>query len=276
MQSDEIISSLKRVSTKLGNSRYSLANRAVLTYNYFVMKLQKLLSMVRRCDSDFALIEKNDRMAVGLSGGKDSLALLYALAAYRRFCPNPFELCAIVIDAGAGADFSPLSPLCEQLGVPLHIVETQIAPIVFEERKEKNPCSLCAKMRRGALDGKLNELGYNTLALGHNADDMAETFLLGMLYEGRLNTLQPKSYLDRAGIKLIRPLLYVREKETAAFVKENGVPIIFNPCPANGFTQRETMKSLIAEMCKITPDAFERMHSALTHPERNNLLPKKE
>ena len=238
------------------------------------MKLQKLLSLIRRCDADFGLINSGDRIAVGLSGGKDSLALLHALSGYRRFCPNPFELCAVVIDAGAGCDFSPLAPMCEQLNVPLHIVETQIAPIVFEERKEKNPCSLCAKMRRGALDNKLIELGYNVLALGHNADDMVETFLLSMLYEGRLNTLQPKSYLDRAGIKLIRPLLYVREKETAAFVRENDIAVVHNPCPANGNTERETMKSLIAEMCKVTPDAFERTHSAPTHPERNNLLKK--
>ncbi|MBD5130991.1 MAG: tRNA 2-thiocytidine biosynthesis protein TtcA [Clostridiales bacterium] len=236
------------------------------------MKLQKLLSLVRRCDADFRLISSGDRIAVGLSGGKDSLALLYALASYRRFSPHPFELCAVVIDAGAGSDFSPLEPMCEELNVPLHIVRTQIAPIVFEERKEKNPCSLCAKMRRGALDNKLNELGYNVLALGHNADDMVETFLLSLMYEGRLSTLQPKSYLDKSGITLIRPLLYVREKETAAFVKENNVTVIHNPCPANGFTQRETMKSVINNMCAVTPDAFERMHSALCHPERNNLI----
>lgn len=236
------------------------------------MKLQKLLSFVRRCDADYKLIDAGDRIAVGLSGGKDSLALLYALAAYRRFCTNPFELCAVTIDAGAGADFSPLVPLCKDLDVPLHIVETQIAPIVFEERKEKNPCSLCAKMRRGALDNKLVELGYNTLALGHNADDLVETFLLSMLFEGRLNTLAPKSCMDRTGIKLIRPLLYVREKETAAFVGENNVPIIHNPCPANGNTYRETMKGLIEKMNAITPTAFDRIHSALTHPERNNLI----
>lgn len=237
------------------------------------MKLQKLLSLTRKCDADFNLIQSGDRIAVGLSGGKDSLALLYALAGYRRFCPHHFELCAVVIDAGAGCDFSPLAPICQKLDVPLYIEQTQIAQIVFEERKEKNPCSLCAKMRRGALDNKLNELGYNVLALGHNADDMVETFLLSILYEGRLNTLQPKSHLDRAGITLIRPLLYVREKETAAFVRENGIPVVFNPCPANGHTERETMKSLIADMCKVTPDAFERTHSALIHPERNNLLP---
>jgi len=236
------------------------------------MKLQKLLSLVRKCDSDFGLISDGDKIAVGLSGGKDSLALLHALAAYRRFSTNKFELCAVVIDAGAGSDFDPLVPMCEQLDVQLHIVRTQIKEIVFDARKEKNPCSLCAKMRRGALDNKLNELGYNTLALGHNADDMVETFLLSLLYEGRFSTLQPESYLDRSGIKLIRPLLYVREKETAAFVRDNNIPIIVNPCPANGFTQRETMKSVITELCNVTPDAFERMHSALTHPERNNLL----
>ena len=236
------------------------------------MKLQKLLSLVRRCDADFGLISDGDRIAVGLSGGKDSLALLYALAAYRRFCTAFFELCAVVIDAGAGADFAPLEPLCEKLDVPLHIVRTDIAPVVFQARKEKNPCSLCAKMRRGALDGKLNELGYNVLALGHNADDMVQTFLLSAMYEGRLNTLQPSSYLDRSKIKLIRPLLYVREKETAAFVREYDLPIIHNPCPADGNTKRETMKGVIDSLCAVTPDAFERIHSALTHPERNNLL----
>ena len=236
------------------------------------MKLQKLLSMVRRCDADFDLIESGDRIAVGLSGGKDSLALLCALAAYRRFCPNPYELCAIVIDAGAGADFSPLEPLCNKLNVPLHIVRTEIQPIVFEIRKEKNPCSLCAKMRRGALDNKLIELGYNTLALGHNADDTVETFLLSMIFEGRLNALQPKSRLDRSGVKLIRPLLYVREKETAAFVAENELSVIVNPCPADGNTYRETMKSLIQNMQDIAPFAFDRVHGALMHPERNNLV----
>lgn len=236
------------------------------------MKLQQLLSLVRRCDADFELIGENARIAVGLSGGKDSLALLHALAAYKRFCAHPFELCAVVIDAGAGADFSPLSPMCKKLNVPLHIVKTEIAPIVFKERKEKNPCSLCAKMRRGALDNKLIELGCNYLALGHNADDMVETFLLSLLYEGRLNAMQPKSYLDRSGITLIRPLLYVREKESAAFVRENGIPVIVNPCPADGFTERETMKNVIKNLCAVTPSAFERIHSALTHPERNNLL----
>ena len=235
------------------------------------MKLQKLLSYLRRCDADFGLIESGDRVAVGLSGGKDSLALLSALAAYRRFCPNSFELCAVTIDAGAGADFSPLVPYCKKLDVELHIVKTEIQPIVFEERKEKNPCSLCAKMRRGALDNKLNELGYNVLALGHNADDAVETFLLGMIFEGRLNTLSAKSYLDRSKVKLIRPLLYVREKETAAFVKENGLPVIKNPCPADGKTQRETMKGLIDTMNGIAPFAFDRIHAAIMKPDRNYL-----
>ncbi|MDE7464459.1 MAG: tRNA 2-thiocytidine biosynthesis TtcA family protein, partial [Clostridiales bacterium] len=225
------------------------------------MKLQKLLSFIRRCDTDFSMIAAGDRVAVGLSGGKDSVALLCGLAAYRRFCTNPFELCAVVIDAGAGADFSPLEPLCASLDVPLHIVRTEIQPIVFEARKEKNPCSLCAKMRRGALDNKLNELGYNVLALGHNADDAVETFLLGLIFEGRLNTLPPQSFLDRSGVKLIRPLLYVREKETAAFVAENNLPIIKNPCPADGATKRETMKGLIDYMNGIAPFAFDRIHA---------------
>ncbi len=235
------------------------------------MKLQKLLSFIRRCDADFSLIDPGDRIAVGLSGGKDSLALVAGLAAYRRFCPQPFELCAVTIDAGAGADFSPLIPFCDGIGVPLHIVKTEIQPIVFEARKEKNPCSLCAKMRRGALDNKLNELGFNVLALGHNSDDAVETFLLGLIFEGRLNTLAPRSFLDRSKVKLIRPLLYVREKETAAFVKEAGLPVIKNPCPADGATQRETMKSVIEYLNGIAPFAFDRMRSAILDPDRNNL-----
>ncbi len=227
--------------------------------------------MTRRCDADFRLIADGDRIAVGLSGGKDSVALLCALASYRKFCPAKFELCAVTIDPGAGADFAPMIELCKQLDVPYHIVKTEIAPIVFEARKEKNPCSLCAKMRRGALDNKLNEIGYNVLALGHNADDTVETFLLGVIFEGRLNALAPSSYLDRSGIKLIRPLLYVREKETAAFVRDNGLPTVKNPCPADGKTKREDMKGVIEYMNGIAPFAFARLHAAIMHPERNNL-----
>ncbi len=236
------------------------------------MKLQKLLSLVRKCDADFELIHGGARVAVGLSGGKDSVSLLVALASYRRFSPNPFSLAAVTIDPGAGADFSPMQELCDSLDVPLYIEKTDIAPIVFDMRKEKNPCSLCAKMRRGALDGKINEIGFDTLALGHNADDAVETFLLGMMFEGRLTTLAPKSYLDRSKVTLIRPLLYVREKETAAFVEENKLPIVVNPCPANGNTYREKMKGLIDYMNGLTPIAFDRIHAALMHPERNNLI----
>lgn len=238
------------------------------------MKLQKLLSLLRRCDADFSLIQSGDRIAVGLSGGKDSVSLLAALAAYRRFSPNAFDLAAVTVDPGFGADFAPLAALCDELDVPYYIEKTDIAAVVFEERKEKNPCSLCAKMRRGALDNKINALGYNVLALGHNADDLVETFLLSAIYEGRLSTLAPKSTMERAGIKLIRPLLYVREKETAAFVIENGMPIVKNPCPADGVTQRETMKRVIDFLNTVSPSAFERIHSALVHPERNNLIKK--
>ncbi len=238
------------------------------------MKLQKLLSLLRKCDADFSLISEGDRIAVGLSGGKDSVSLLAALAAYRRFSPNRFDLAAVTIDPGFNADFSPLAALCDDLDVPYYIEKTDIGAVVFEERKEKNPCSLCAKMRRGALDNKLNELGYNVLALGHNADDLVETFLLSAIYEGRLGTLAPKSTMERAGIKLIRPLIYVREKETAAFVCENGMPVVKNPCPADGATERETMKRVIDFLNGISPSAFERIHSALVHPERNNLIKK--
>lgn len=238
------------------------------------MTLQKTLSYLRRCDTDFHLIESDDRIAVGLSGGKDSVALVAALAAYRRFCTHPFTLCAVTVDNGMGADFSPLSRFLSELDVPYHIVKTDIGEIVFNVRKEKNPCSLCAKMRRGALDGKLNELGCNVLALGHNADDIVETFFLSMIYEGRLSTFSPSAFMDRSGIKLIRPLLYMREGDTAAFVRDAKLPTIINPCPANGNTKRETIKNMLSDMCNISPSAFERIHSAIMNPERYNLLQK--
>lgn len=236
--------------------------------------LQPFLSKLRRADEDFGLITAGDKIAVGLSGGKDSLLLLNILAGYKIFAPRPFELCAITIDAGAGADFSSLESYCANLGVPFHIVKTDIADIVFNVRKEKNPCSLCAKMRRGALATKMNELGCNVLALGHHGDDFVETFLLSLVFEGRLSTLQVKSYLDKTKVTVIRPMIYIREKDVRA--RERDLPVVHNPCPANHQTNREYMKNLIASIKKDFPFAFDNMLNALTNPERNNLLEKPE
>lgn len=236
------------------------------------MTLQSLLSGMRRAVTEHNMINDGDKIAVGLSGGKDSLALLTALAAYRRFSPNKFELKAITIDLGIGADFSPLQAYCDSLDVEFHLEKTDIGNIIFNERKEKNPCSLCSKMRRGALNTCLTARGCNVLALGHHADDLVETMLLSLFYEGRLSTFAPKSFMDRSGVTMIRPFVYIFEKDIAAFAKD--LPVVHNPCPANHLTQREYMKNLIKDIQKEIPFCKERMHGALTHPERYNLWEK--
>ena len=233
------------------------------------MSLQNILSSVRRAITEHNMIQEGDKIVVGLSGGKDSLLLLKALATYRLFSPQKFTLMAVTVDMGLGADFSDLQKFCKEIEVDYHIEHTDIAQIVFDERKEKNPCSLCSKMRRGALNSCVNKFGFNKLALGHNADDLSETFLLSLIYEGRLSTFAPVSYMSNSKVTLIRPLVYTFEKDIIAETRE--YPILFNPCPANHVTRREYMKNLIKSINKDIPIARDRIHSALTHPERNNL-----
>lgn len=239
-----------------------------------LMDLQKLLSNMRRACTELNLIDDGDKIAVGVSGGKDSLALLSALAAYRRFSPERFELTAVTIDMGMGADYSPIVDFCKALDVPYVWEKTDIGEIIFEVRKEKNPCSLCSKMRRGALATVMNNIGCNKLALGHHADDLAETFLLSLFYEGRLSTFAPKAYMSRSGVTVIRPFVYTDEADIAAYCRDAALPIVHNPCPANHHTQREYVKNLIASVKKDIPIARERMIAAITHPERNNLWDK--
>lgn len=235
------------------------------------MDMQTILSTLRKACSELALIEDGDRVAVGVSGGKDSLVLLAALAAFKRFSPEKFELCAVTIDMGLGADFTPVQAFCDALEVPYHLEKTDIGDIIFHVRKEKNPCSLCSKMRRGALATTMQKIGYNKLALGHHADDLAETFLLSLFYEGRLSTFAPKAYMSRSGITVIRPLVYTDEADVVALARDMQLPVVHNPCPANHHTQREYIKNLIASIRKDVPIARDRMISAITHPERNNL-----
>ena len=238
------------------------------------MTLQKLLSDMRRAVSELNLIENGDRIAVGVSGGKDSLALLSALAAYRRFSPERYELCAITVDLGLGADYTPVADLCQTLDVPYLCERTDIGDIIFNVRKEKNPCSLCSKMRRGALATVMQREGYQKLALGHHADDLAETFLLSLFYEGRLSTFAPKAFMSRSGVTVIRPLIYISEADVSALARDMKLPVVHNPCPANHNTQREYVKKLIKNINADIPIAKERMISAITHPERNNLWEK--
>ena len=210
---------------------------------------QRILSYTRRAVEDYQMIDDGDSVAVGVSGGKDSVALLRALAALREFLPERFELHAITLDMGfAGADFSPIDELCRELSVPYHIIKTQIAEIIFEVRHEANPCALCAKMRRGALHDETKAIGCNKLALGHHHDDVVETFMLNLLHGGRLGTFQPVTYLSRKDITMIRPFIYAEEHEIRHFVEEYSLPVIKSPCPEDGATEREEMKRLLSSL----------------------------
>ncbi len=223
--------------------------------------MQKLMGLVRRCVEDYRMIETGDRIAVGVSGGKDSLVLLVLLAGLRKYCP--FELEAITIDMGLGMDYSGIEALCKQWEVPYTVVKTQIGSIIFDYRKEKNPCSMCAKMRRGALNQAILDKGFHKLALGHHYDDAVETFLMSLLFEGRISCFQPVTNLDRTGILQIRPMLYIHEKTVDHFAQRMELPVIANRCPADKTTKREEVKQLIYELCQTYPDLKERIFGAI-------------
>lgn len=228
------------------------------------MKLQQLLSYTRKAVDDYHLIESGDKIAVGVSGGKDSLALLYALHGLKRFYPNPFELMAVSVDLGfEGFDLSPITALCEQLEIPHKIVHTDIGPIIFEERKEKSPCSLCAKMRKGALNQAVKDLGYNKVAYAHHKDDLVETMMLSLIYEGRFYCFPPKTYLDRMDLTVIRPLIYVEEADVIGFKNKYQLPVVKNPCPADGVTRREYVKNLVRQINQENPGTKNRMFTAI-------------
>ena len=216
--------------------------------------MQAILSHVRRCIEDYEMIRPGDRIAVGLSGGKDSLILLYAMAKLKEFYPVPFELHAITVHPGVPEmDFGGVEELCRELNVPYHIIQTQIFEIIFDVRKEKNPCSMCAKMRRGAIHNAMKELELNKIALGHHFDDAVETFFLSLFYEGRLSCFQPVTYLDRTDITQIRPLLYCGEGMIRNAALRHELPIVHNPCPADGNTRRQEVKELVARLSADYP-----------------------
>ncbi|MBO7341838.1 MAG: tRNA 2-thiocytidine(32) synthetase TtcA [Clostridia bacterium] len=222
------------------------------------MDTRRLLSFVRRAVDDYEMIAEGDRIAVGISGGKDSLALLAGLAGLRYFYPKKFELVALTVDMGFdGVDFSAIEALCRELDVPYHVKKTEIAQIIFDIRKEKNPCSLCAKMRRGVLHSTAKDLGCNKIAFGHHFDDVVETFMLNLFHEGRIGCFQPVTYLSRADITLIRPLIYMPEKDVRYFANRENLPVVKSPCPADGHTEREEMKKLL--------DTLERQHKGIRH-----------
>lgn len=225
--------------------------------------MQRLVGLVRRCVDDYHMISEGDRIGVGVSGGKDSLALLYFLSELRKYHSIPFQLEAITIDLGFGMDFAPLQQLCDELQVPLTIVKTQIAPIIFDYRQEKNPCSMCSKMRRGALNQALIDRGLNKLALGHHYDDAVETFMMSLIYEGRISCFQPVTDLDRTGIIQIRPMLYIHEKSIDTFAKRMQLPVIKNRCPIDTRTKREEIKKLVYDLSATYPDLKERIFGAM-------------
>ncbi len=226
--------------------------------------MQHILSLVRRCVEDYDMIQAGETVAVGVSGGKDSVLTLAALAKLRDFYPKRFDVAAVTINAGTpGMDFSPIADLCRDLEVPYHLVDVPIYEIVFVHRKEKNPCSLCAKLRRGALSTELNRLGISKIALGHHFDDAVETMLMSLFLEGRISCFQPVTDLDRSGVTQIRPLLYVQEKEVRGAVKRLGLPVVENPCPANGSTRREEMKELLFQLERQYPQLKKKIFGAI-------------
>lgn len=212
-------------------------------------ELQRILSFTRRAVDDYSMIADGDRIIVGVSGGKDSLVLLQALAELRRFYPAKYDLCALTIDMGfEGSDYTPIADFCRKINVEYIIEKTEIAKIIFDVRKEPNPCSLCARMRRGVLYGKASELGYNKVALGHHFDDVVDTFMLNLFYEGRLGCFSPVTYLSSTGVTLIRPLIYAKEKDVAYFARRAELPVQKSLCPEDHNTERENMKNLLHEL----------------------------
>lgn len=229
------------------------------------MKLQQVMSHVRRAIDDYHMIEEGDCIAVGISGGKDSLALLYALSGLRRYYPKHFSIYAVTVDLGfQNLNLDKIVSLCKELNVPYKVIQTNIGEIVFRDRKEDNPCALCSKMRKGALNNAMKELGCNKVAYAHHKDDMIETLFLSMIFEGRLNVFPPKTFLDRTRLTVIRPLMYVSESEIRGFLNKYSLPVVENPCPVDGATKRQYVKDLIRQMNLDYPGVKKRLFHAIT------------
>lgn len=228
------------------------------------MTLQKVMSQVRRALDDYHMITDNDRIAVGISGGKDSLTLLLALHGLMRFYPKPFTLHAVTVDLGFdNLDLDKIQELCNKIEIPYTIVKTQIAEIVFEGHREENPCSLCAKLRKGAFNNTIKKEGCNKIAYAHHRDDMIATMFLSLLYEGRFQALEPVTYLEKSGLTLIRPLLYMRESDVVGFTNKAALPVVKSPCPADGKTRRKYVEELLRRIDRENPGAKNRIFTAI-------------
>lgn len=228
------------------------------------MKLQQLLSYTRKAVDEYKMIDEGDKIAIGISGGKDSLTMLYALHGLKRFYPNHFDIEAITINLGFDDfDTEPIKELCDELEINYTVVDTEIYKIIFEDRKEANPCSLCAKMRKGALNEAIKELGCNKVAYAHHKDDIIETMLLSLIFEGRFHSFSPKTYLDRMDLTVIRPLMYVNEADIIGFKNKYNLPVVKGKCPADGYTKREYAKNLLKDLNRQHPGTKERMFTAI-------------
>ncbi len=228
------------------------------------MKLQQVLSIVRKAVDDYHMIEEGDKIAVGISGGKDSLTLLYALNGLIRFYPKKFDIIAVTVDLGfENLNLDKIEALCSDLQVEYVVVKTDIGKIIFDDRKETNPCSLCAKMRKGALNDAVKAAGCNKIAYAHHRDDVVETMLMSLIFEGRFHTFSPVTYLDRMELTVIRPLMYMQESDVIGFVNKYDVPVVKSPCPADGHTKREYIKQLLRNLNLENPGVKERMFTAI-------------
>ena len=228
------------------------------------MKLQRLLSLLRQAIDQYNMIEDGDHIAIGISGGKDSLTLLYGLANLQRFYPKSFRLSAITVDMGLDTmDLEPVKALCADFNVPYEVIPTEIGKILFEARKESNPCALCAKMRKGALNQKAMELGCNNIAYAHHKDDIIETAMMSLLYEGRFYAFPPVTHLDRTDLTVIRPLMLISEADVKGFRNKYQLPVCKNPCPMDGHTHREYVKNLIRGLNTDSPGVRDRLFNAV-------------
>lgn len=228
------------------------------------MKMKRLLSLMRQAIDDYGMIKKNDKIAIGLSGGKDSLSLLYGLKELQNFYPVPFELHAVTVDLGyQNLSLDRIKKICSDLQIDYTIVPTDIAQIIFQERKESNPCSLCAKMRKGALNEAMMKIHCNKIAYAHHKDDVLETMLLSLLYEGRLHTFDPVTCLEETGLTVIRPLIYIYEAEIKGFIHKYEIPVVKSPCPVDGYTKRSYVKTLLQTINRENPGVKQRMFGAI-------------
>lgn len=228
------------------------------------MKLQKLYSYVRRAMDDYSMVDDGDKIAVGVSGGKDSLALLYALSGLRKFYPKKFDIVALTVNLGfENQDFNLIKDFCKNLDVECKIIDTEIGDIVFHKRKESNPCSLCAKMRKGSLNDVAKKMGCNKVAYAHHRDDMIETMLMSLIYEGRFHCFNPVTYLDRMGLNVIRPMMYVPEMDVIGFANKYNLTVAKNPCPVDGHTKREYIKTLVRQLNRENPNCKDRLFTAV-------------